>query len=83
MLHGTGGNGTVMYDNSGFKEIGESENILRVITSSLRRCIINEGVQETTAKWNSQPAENWFYCAYVAPHDDVKFLKEVLIVKRN
>jgi len=77
MLHGTGGDGEKFYNISGWKEVGETENILTVYPSSGRYCIIDEGVQKTTTKWNSQPAE-WQPCAGEQLRDDVKFLSTII-----
>ena len=54
MLHGTSGNGEEFYINSGWKEVGETNNLITVFPSSWRYCIIDEdGVRKTTTKWNS------------------------------
>lgn len=78
MLHGTSGNGLDMWDRSGWKEVGESENILTVYPSSLRYCIIDpvDGMKSIT-KWNSQPVE-WQFCATETPKDDILFLSSVI-----
>ncbi|MGB3079190.1 MAG: PHB depolymerase family esterase [Saprospiraceae bacterium] len=78
MLHGTGQGGLHMYDNSGWTEVGEEENIITVFPSSLRFCIVDpdEG-EKTTTKWNSVPAE-WYPCTGVTLRDDIKFLNAVL-----
>lgn len=78
MLHGTSGNGLDMWTRSGWKEVGEAENILTVYPSSLRYCIIDpvDG-QKTTTKWNSQPVE-WQFCPTETPRDDIRFLTEVI-----
>lgn len=78
MLHGSGGDGEKFYNISGWKELGEQENILTVFPSGLTRCVIDEGVQKTTSKWNSQPTDNWQYCQNVTPPDDVKFLGQII-----
>ena len=78
MLHGTSGDGEKFYNISGWKEVGEAENILTVYPSSWRYCIFDEGgIQKTTTKWNSQPAE-WQPCAGERLRDDVKFLLTVI-----
>lgn len=77
MLHGTSGDGEKFYNISGWKEVGETENILTVFPSSWRYCIIDEGVQKTTTKWNSQPSE-WQPCAGERLRDDVKFLSMII-----
>ena len=79
MLHGTSGDGEKFYDGSGWKELGESENILTVFPSSGRYCIIDpvDG-QKTTTKWNITPDAEWVFCAGEKPKDDIKFLKAII-----
>ena len=77
MLHGTTDQGERFYNNSGWKEVGETENILTVYPSSWQYCIIEDGVRTTTTKWNSQPAE-WQPCAGERLRDDVKFLNTII-----
>ncbi|MCB9284318.1 MAG: hypothetical protein H6563_09620 [Lewinellaceae bacterium] len=77
MLHGTSGDGEKFYNISGWKEVGETENILTVFPSSWHYCIIDGGVQKNTTKWNSQPSE-WAPCAGETLRDDIKFLKKII-----
>ncbi len=78
MLHGTNGNGEDFYTNSGWKEIGETENILTVFPSSWKYCIIEDGQSKpNTEKWNAQPA-GWAPCAGETPKDDIKFFKSII-----
>ena len=77
MLHGTSGNGEDFYNRSGWKEVGEDENIITVFPSSWRYCIIDEGVQKNTTKWNTVPAE-WAFCAGQTPRNDIKFLNTII-----
>jgi len=77
MLHGTSGDGEKFYNISGWKEVGETENILTVYPSSWQYCIIDDGVQKTTTKWNVQPAE-WSPCAGQTLRNDVKFLNTII-----
>lgn len=77
MLHGTSGDGEKFYNISGWKELGETENILTVFPSSWRHCIIDDGEIKNTTKWNSQPS-NWEYCPGEIPKDDVKFFRTIL-----
>lgn len=83
MLHGTSGQGIDMWERSGWKEIGEAENIITVYPSSMRYCI-NHPVdgQISTTKWNSTPAE-WKFCANETPRDDIRFLNAVLAEVSN
>ena len=43
MLHGTSGDGEKFYNISGWREVGEAENILTVYPSSWRYCIMTMG----------------------------------------
>ncbi|MBK7428222.1 MAG: alpha/beta hydrolase [Saprospiraceae bacterium] len=78
MLHGTSGDGEKFYNISGWKELGEQENILTVYPSSLSKCITEGTETKTISKWNAQPLLDWNYCQGVNPPDDVKFLEKVL-----
>lgn len=78
MLHGTGGDGEKMYDISGWKELGETENLLTVFPSSGRYCIIDDGETKNTTKWNTTPDTEWIFCAGQTPLDDIKFLRAVI-----
>jgi poly(3-hydroxybutyrate) depolymerase len=77
MLHGTNGTGDDFYTDSGWKEVGETENIITVFPSSWQYCIVTGGSSVTSRKWNTQPAE-WTFCPGETPRDDIKFLKTVI-----
>ena len=77
MLHGTSGDGLKFYNISGWKEVGEAENILTVYPSSWRHCIIEDGQRLNTTKWNIYPG-NFAYCPGEVPKDDIKFLNQVI-----
>ncbi|TAH05977.1 MAG: hypothetical protein EAZ16_00795 [Sphingobacteriales bacterium] len=78
MLHGTNGNGENFYTNSGWKEVGETENIITVFPSSWKYCILEDGqTKPNTEKWNAQPA-GWTPCAGEILRDDIKFLKSII-----
>lgn len=76
MLHGTSGDGEKFYNISGWKELGEKENVITVFPSGLSYCIIDDGEQKKTSKWNTINYTSWQYCSDVTPPDDVKFLKQ-------
>ncbi|HNI43526.1 MAG TPA: prolyl oligopeptidase family serine peptidase [Chitinophagales bacterium] len=78
MLHGTSGDGEKFYNISGWKEVGETENIITVFPSSGSYCIIEPDGQKTTTKWNTPPDAEWIFCPNETPLDDIKFLKEVV-----
>ncbi len=77
MLHGSGGNGEKFYNISGWKELGETENILTVFPSSFQYpCVLDDGVQKHNAeKWTSYDLA---LCAGGSFRDDVKFLSKVI-----
>jgi polyhydroxybutyrate depolymerase len=77
MLHGTSGNGEKFYNISGWKEVGEAENIITVFPSSWRHCIIDDGVRKNTTKWNIYPG-SFEYCSGEVPKDDIRFLNQVI-----
>jgi polyhydroxybutyrate depolymerase len=75
MLHGTTGFGERFYNISGWKELGEVENILTVYPSSWKYCFIDDGVVKNTTRWNV--IQN-VYCPGETPRDDIKFLRQVV-----
>ncbi|MES2796197.1 MAG: PHB depolymerase family esterase [Bacteroidota bacterium] len=80
MLHGTSGNGYKFYDESGWKELGDEENIITVFPSSGRYDItyINDGSHKRTTKWNTVPDAEWIFDPGQTPLDDIKFLKNMI-----
>ncbi len=74
-LHGTGGQGDRPYGNSGWVKLANKENILAVFPSSWRYCIIEDGGQEMSFKWNTYPLE---FCPGENPKDDIGFLKQMI-----
>jgi len=51
MLHGTGQDGQEFYDNSGWKELGESENFIAVFPTSLEWCFTEDGMERKSRRW--------------------------------
>ncbi|MES2777200.1 MAG: prolyl oligopeptidase family serine peptidase [Bacteroidota bacterium] len=78
MLHGTSGDGEKFYNESGWVEVSEDENIITVFPSSWRYCIVDGGVVKNTTKWNTTPDAEWVFCAGQTPRDDIKFLKRMI-----
>jgi polyhydroxybutyrate depolymerase len=78
MLHGTSGNGYKFYDESGWKELGDEENIITVFPSSGRYDIIDAQGSKRTTKWNTVPDAEWTFDAGQTPLDDIKFLKNMI-----
>ena len=76
MLHGSGGNGERFYNISGWKEVGEDQNIITVFPSSSQYpCVFDDGIKKRNAeKWSSYDLE---LCDGGTPADDVKFLSQL------
>ncbi len=77
MCHGTSGDGERFYNISGWKELGETQNILTVFPSSWEYCITEGGSKKTTTKWNIYPG-SFTYCANEVPRDDIKFMRNMI-----
>ena len=77
MLHGSGGNGEKFYNISGWKEVGEVENILTIFPSSMQYpCVVDDGEKKRNSeKWNYYELE---LCDGSAGADDVKFLSQII-----
>jgi len=75
MLHGSSGNGDKFYRISGWKELGEKEGIISVYPSSGRYCVIDDGEQKNTTKWNTY--RDWVYCEGETPLDDIAFFRKI------
>lgn len=78
MLHGTSGDGEKMYTISGWKEVGDDENILTVFPSSWRYQINTNGDIKTTTKWNVYPDAEWTFMPGETGRDDIKFLNRII-----
>ncbi|MBK7436804.1 MAG: hypothetical protein IPI77_08340 [Saprospiraceae bacterium] len=78
MLHGTSGDGEEFYNHSGWREVGDAENIITVYPSSWRYCIHTDGETKTITKWNTVPDCEWTYCDGQKPRDDIKFLSAII-----
>ena len=74
MCHGTGGDGEKFYNISGWKELGETQNILTIFPSSWEYCVTEVGIKKTTTKWNIYPS-TFTYCPGETPRDDIKFMR--------
>ena len=83
MLHGNTGNGEEFYNISGWREVGEDENIITVFPSSWRYCTTEGGVQSNATKWNVSPDASWTFCAGQKPRNDIKFLSTIVTELNN
>lgn len=78
MLHGTSGDGEEFYNRSGWREVGDTENIISVFPSSWRYCIHTDGETKNTTKWNISPDAEWTFCNGQSPRNDIKFLNVII-----
>lgn len=80
MLHGTTGNGLRFYQISGWKELGDSLNIITVFPSSWTYCLVDDqvtGHTNTTSQWNDYGLQ--LCTTETQPkRDDIHFLNMVL-----
>lgn len=77
MCHGGGQTGEQFYNISGWKEVGDSVNILTVFPTALIYCTNEDGVTANMTKWNSFPGGSAI-CPGVNQKDDVKFIKDMI-----
>lgn len=77
MFHGGGQNGELFYNISGWKEVGETENILTVYPSALTYCVQEDGQTQMSTKWNGFPGGSSF-CPNAKPKDDLRFMREMI-----
>ncbi|MBK9270069.1 MAG: T9SS type A sorting domain-containing protein [Saprospiraceae bacterium] len=77
MFHGTGGDGEKFYQISGWKENALANDFIAVFPSALRYCLIEDGQQNRTTKWNCKDlSEN--LCSGQQMKDDVLFFEQML-----
>lgn len=76
MLHGSSGNGEKFWNISGWKEVGDTANIITVYPSSWEYCIIETNGTLKTTKWNA--SGSFGYCPGEVPRDDEKFFSVII-----
>lgn len=78
MLHGTSGDGEKFYNISGWKEVGQKENLITVFPSSLRYCVYQpDSSKIQITKWNNGDLQS-FACPNQNFKDDVKFFRRMV-----
>ncbi|MCI1266786.1 MAG: T9SS type A sorting domain-containing protein [Saprospiraceae bacterium] len=77
MLHGTGQDGEIFYNNTSWKELGEIEKFITVFPNSLAYCIEEDGIMRTTFKWNNGGLQS-VACPGQDIKDDVKFIRKMV-----
>ncbi len=79
MLHAASGSGPQIYNSSGWKELGDDENIITVYPTSWSYCYTNSNTGQAFDQtlWNA--FQNQFeFCTGEVPRDDIKFLREII-----
>jgi predicted esterase len=78
MLHGGSGTGSMTYNSSGWKELGEEENFISVFPTAWTHCWIKKnGAMRDTTRWNSLPGI-FEFCPGERPRDDIKFIRTMI-----
>jgi polyhydroxybutyrate depolymerase len=77
MFHGSSGNGEKFFNISGWKEKGEEEKFIAVFPSALEYCMIENGRQHRTTKWNNGATQEEA-CPVQILKDDVFFVRKML-----
>jgi poly(3-hydroxybutyrate) depolymerase len=77
MFHGTNQSGEQFYNISGWKEVGDSANILTVFPTAWKYCITDDGVTDNMTKWTEYPG-GFTYCPGNIPKDDIKFMRQMI-----
>lgn len=77
MFHGTSQDGEKFYNDSQWKEKGETEKIITVFPTALRYCVDEDGSQRTTTKWHNGELEE-IACPGQYLKDDVHFVRMMI-----
>ena len=77
MFHGTSQNGEIFYQESQWKEKGESEKFITVFPTALKYCLVEDGQQRTTTKWHNGEAEE-LSCPGQYMKSDIRFVRAML-----
>ena len=77
MFHGTSQDGEKFYTDSQWKELGQTEKFISVFPSSLEYCIIEDGRQHMTTKWNNGDLQK-LACPGQNLRNDVSFVRFML-----
>lgn len=76
-FHGGGHDGELMYNISGWNDVADTANVIMVYPSSLKYCIIEDGVQQVLSQWNNGHSGNTF-CPNQVLKDDVLFVNTIM-----
>jgi len=77
MFHGTAQDGETFYNESQWKEQGESENFIAVFPTALRYCLFENGQQRTTTKWHTGEVDD-SACPGQTLRDDNHFVRVMI-----
>ncbi|MBL0175331.1 MAG: T9SS type A sorting domain-containing protein [Ignavibacteria bacterium] len=77
MFHGTSQDGELFYNESQWKEKGETGKFITVFPTALQYCVIEEGRQRTTTKWHNGEVEE-MACPGQYLKDDRHFVRAMI-----
>lgn len=75
--HGGGQTGEQFYNIAGWKEVGDTANIITVYPTALTYCVTEDGNTQTSTKWNNYAGGSEF-CPGQRLQDDVKFMQQMI-----
>lgn len=77
-FHGSGQDGNLFYNISGWNEVADTQNFIVVYPSALNYCVLDNGVQKMSTKFVAYPQSGDPLCQGQELKDDVLFVKTIL-----
>ena len=77
-LHGSGQNGNLYYNISGWNGVADTANIVMAYPSALEYCVTEDGVTSLRSKFSAFPQDGDEFCPGQDIKDDVLFIDEVI-----
>jgi polyhydroxybutyrate depolymerase len=77
MFHGTSQDGEKFYNDSRWKELGETEKFISVFPTALRYCVDEDSARRVTTKWNNGDLQS-HACPGQYIRDDIRFVRAML-----
>jgi poly(3-hydroxybutyrate) depolymerase len=78
VLHAAGSNGSSFYNESGWAQVCENENIFSVFPTAASYCITSQAGTATTSLWNAESVADINNCNGIVMQNDVEFLRQLL-----
>lgn len=77
-LHGSGQNGNLYYNISGWNDIADTANIVMAYPSALEYCVTEDGVTSMRSKFSAFPQDGAEFCPGQVIKNDVLFISKVI-----